>query len=399
MQSKMKFNVGLLALCQALMMTAMSLMITTSALVGFALATDKKLATLPLAFQFLGMMCSTFPASLLMRRIGRRGGFYVGLSVGAVGAAIATYGIASSSFWTFTIGLFFIGVFSAFGQYYRFAAADVADASFKAKAISLVLAGGVVASFAGPNLARFAKDLLMDIEFAGAYLTVIVIFAASMVVLSFVRIPPPSAEETTGKGRPLRTIARQSRFRVAVLGATVGYGAMNILMTSTPLAMQGFGHAFADTAFVIQWHVFGMFAPAFFTGNLIKRFGVLNIMATGALLLLLCIAVGMPSTSVIGLWASLFLLGVGWNFLFVGGTTLLTETYVPNEKARTQGLNELIVFGTVSITALLSGVLYNSVGWMATNLLVVPFILLVLVAIFWLKRHPDIKAEAAPAVS
>lgn len=381
------------------MMTAMSLMITTSALVGYALAVDKKLATLPLAFQFFGMMCSTFPASMLMRKIGRRGGFYVGLSVGIIGAAIATFGITRESFWLFTVGLFLIGIFSAFGQYYRFAAADVADASFKSRAISLVMAGGVVAAFSGPNLARFSKDLLVGVEFAGAYLTVIVIFTVSMFVLSFVRVPKPSVEETSGKGRALAVIARQPRFLVAVLGATVGYGAMNILMTSTPLAMQGFGHAFADTAFVIQWHVFGMFAPAFVTGSLIKRFGVLNIMATGAVLLLICIAIGIPSTSVFGLWASLVLLGVGWNFLFVGGTTLLTDCYFPNEKARTQGLNELIVFGTVSITALLSGVLYNLFGWKTTNLLVIPFVVLVLLAIFWLKRNPQDELKTVPVTT
>lgn len=371
------------------MMTAMSLMITTSALVGLALASNKALSTLPLAFQFLGMMCATFPASLLMRRIGRRGGFYVGLSFGVIGAATATFGITQSHFWLFTLGLFMIGIFSAFGQYYRFAAADVADASFKARAISLVMAGGVLAAFVGPNLARVSKDFLNNIEFAGAYLTVIGIFLISMLVLAFVRVPRPSVEETTGKGRSLREIARQPRFRVAVLGATVGYGAMNVLMTSTPLAMHGFGHGFSDTAFVIQWHVFGMFAPAFFTGSLIKRFGVLNVMAAGSLLLLLCIAIGLPSESVIGLWASLMILGVGWNFLFVGGTTLLTETYEPNEKARTQGFNELIVFGTVSVTALLSGVLYNWVGWTMTNFLVVPFVLAVLVAIVWLKTQTE----------
>jgi len=369
------------------MMTAMSLMITTSALVGLALASNKALSTLPLAFQFLGMMCATFPASLLMRRIGRRGGFYVGLTIGIFGAATATFGIVTVSFWLFTLGLFMIGVFSAFGQYYRFAAADVADASFKSRAISLVMAGGVIAAFVGPNLARVSKDLFKNVEFAGAYLAVICIFLMSMVVLAFVRVPRPTHEELTGTGRSLGDIARQPRFRVAVLGATVGYGAMNVLMTSTPLAMDGFGHGFSDTAFVIQWHVFGMFAPAFFTGSLIKRYGVLNIMAVGALLLLLCIAIGLPSESVAGLWASLMILGVGWNFLFVGGTTLLTETYQPNEKARTQGFNELIVFGTVSITALMSGVLYNWVGWTLTNVLVIPFVLMVLVAIFWLKRQ------------
>jgi len=365
----------------------MSLMITTSALVGLALASNKGLSTLPLAFQFLGMMCATFPASLLMRRIGRRGGFYVGLTIGIVGAVTATFGIMMVSFWLFTLGLFMIGVFSAFGQYYRFAAADVADASFKSRAISLVMAGGVIAAFVGPNLARVSKDLINNVEFAGAYLAVICIFLLSMIVLAFVRVPRPTHEELTGTGRSLGDIARQPRFQVAVLAATVGYGAMNVLMTSTPLAMHGFGHAFSDTAFVIQWHVFGMFAPAFFTGSLIKRYGVLNIMAVGALLLLLCIAIGLPSESVSGLWASLMILGVGWNFLFVGGTTLLTETYEPNEKARTQGFNELIVFGTVSITALMSGVLYNWVGWTLTNVLVIPFVLLVLVAIFWLKRR------------
>jgi len=394
----MKRNVLLLSVCQALMMTSMSLMITTSALVGFALAENKVLATLPLAFQFLGMMSATFPASLLMKRIGRKAGFFVGLALGILGAALSALGIYLNQYWFFVVGLFFIGNFSAFGQYYRFAAADVATEEFKSRAIAYVLAGGVVAAFIGPNLAKFSKDMIVGVEFAGAYIAVIVVFMLSMLVLSFITIPRPDAEERAAGGRTLSAIARQPAFVVAVFSALTGYGVMNIIMTATPLAMRDFGFDFGSTATVIQWHVVGMFAPSFFTGSLIKRFGVLNIIAAGAILLLICIGVGLSGTEFWRLLLALILLGLGWNFMFLGGTTLVTETYAPNEKARTQGLNDLLVFGTTAMTALLSGVLHHTFGWTVTNLIVVPFLVIALILAVRLNLQRN-RAEAASAAA
>lgn len=381
-------NVAILALCQALLMTSGSLLVTTSALVGVALAPHESLATVPLGLQFLATMLATMPASLLMRRIGRRAGFMVGALIGIGGAAVCTAGIASHSLVLFAAGCFMLGMFNGFGQYYRFAAAEVAGPEFRARAISLVLAGGVVAAFAGPNLARVSREWLLGAEFAGSYASLAALYLTTLCLVSALRMPPMSAEERTGVARPLATIASDVRFPVAALGAMIAYGVMNILMTATPLAMLDCGFAFGDTAFVIQWHVFGMFAPAFVTGHLINRFGVLRVMMTGAVLLLGCIAINLSGVAIAHFWAGLALLGVGWNFLFVGSTTLLTEVHAPAEKAKVQGLNDLLVFGTVACTATTSGALHHAFGWKALNIGSLPFVLVALCAAAWLMMRP-----------
>ncbi len=383
----MRTNVAILALCQALLMTSGSLLITTSALVGVALAPHAALATVPLGVQFLATMLATMPASLLMRRIGRRAGFALGAVIALAGAIACTGGILAGSLTLFSVGCFLLGVFNGVGQYYRFAAAEVAGARFRARAISMVLAGGVVAAFAGPNLARVSREWLASAEFAGSYASLAGLYLATLALLTALRMPPASADERSGPTRPLAEIAADPRFPVAVLGAMIAYGVMNVLMTATPLAMLDCGHAFGDAAFVIQWHVFGMFAPAFFTGHLIGRIGVLPVMATGALLLGACVLVNLSGAAVAHFWAALALLGVGWNFLFVGATTLLIEIHGPAEKAKVQGLNDLLVFGTVACTAATSGALHHAIGWRALNLGAAPFVLAALVATVWLARR------------
>jgi MFS family permease len=381
----MKRNVFLLAICQALLVTATSMMIITSALVGQQLASPA-LATIPLGLQFLGMMASTFPASLLMKRIGRRLGFIIGAVIGISGAGLSTYAIFAGSFMLFNIGSLLLGIFTGFGQVYRFAAADVATADYRSRAISLVLAGGVVAAFIGPNLARLTRDS-MPVTFAGSYAAIIVIHLLALSMIATLHIARPSAEERREQGRPLLEVALQPVYIVAVLSGMIGYGVMNLVMTATPLAMDFYQHPFSDTAFVIQWHILGMFVPSFYTGHLIKRFGVFNIMTVGAIVLIGCVLVNFAGTGVWHFWLALLLLGIGWNFLFIGATNLITETYRPAEKAKAQALNDFLVFGTVTATAFTAGTLQHLFGWRTVNAGVIPLIVLVLLTTLWLRRQ------------
>jgi MFS family permease len=386
--NNMKRNVLLLAACQAMLMTGGVLLIATSALVGYRLAPDKALATLPLAMQMLAGMLTSIPASLLMQRFGRRAGFLLGSSIGITGAALATYAIVTGNFVLFTLGAAVSGMFSGFGNYYRFAAADVATADYRSTAISYVMAGGVVAAFVGSNLAHWTSAWLAA-PFAGSYLALAGILLLSFVTQLFLDIPRPP-RETHGGGRALGTIARQPVFIVAAIGGMLGYGIMALVMTATPLAMHEHHYVFGDTAFVIEWHVLGMFAPSFFTGHLIRRFGVLQIMLAGGLLSAACVGINLAGTGLSHFWLALFLLGVGWNFLFIGATTLLTETYAPEEKAKTQALNDFLVFTTVTLAVLSSGHVQHSFGWRAVNIGVIPFILITLVAVgslLWSRRR------------
>ena len=380
-------NVVLLSICQALAMSGTSLIMTVSALVGFSLAEDKALATLPLALQFAAMMAATAPASFLMQRLGRRAGFSLGALFGVAAGLLSAQAIFAADFALFCIGAALYGVAAAHAFYYRFAAADTASDAFKSRAISLVLAGGLVAAFLGPELAKWSRELFAPVLFAGGYLCIAVLSLLGLIVLQFIRIPRPSVEERRSSGRPLGEIVRQPSFFVAVLCAMIGYGAMNLVMTSTPLAMVACAHPFEAAAMVIQWHVVAMFAPSFFTGSLIHRFGVLPILGVGALLVLGCVAINLSGIEVAQFWSALVLLGLGWNFLFVGGTSLLTEAYRPEEKAKVQALNDLLVFGMVTATAFASGFLYNAFGWAAVNLGVIGPILGVLAVIVWFSRQ------------
>ena len=381
----MKRNLILLSLSQAILVTCTSLLLTSSAVVGMALAGNKSLVTLPLALMFLTQMVTTVPASLYMQRVGRRLGFMTSAIAGLAGAVVATGGVFKSDFSIFCLGTALIGVFNGFGQYYRFTAAEVVPEEYHSRAISYVLAGGVIAAFAGPNLANWSRHLLTD-EFAGSYASLIGLYLLAFGFAYFMRIPKPVPVLRAQSGRPLAAIARQPAYLVAAAGAMVGYGVMNFIMIATPLAMQGYAHPFSDTAFVIQWHVFGMFVPSFFTGHLIKRFGTSNIMLTGILLLGLCVWINFTGTTVTHFWGALLLLGLGWNFLFVGATTLLTETYSLNEKAKAQALNDFFVFGTVTLTSFSSGAVQHALGWETVNMAVIPFLIIMIIANIWLRN-------------
>ncbi|MHA1564172.1 MAG: MFS transporter, partial [Alphaproteobacteria bacterium] len=332
--SKSAKNVGLLALCQALFMSGQGLLITIVALIGFSLADVKALATLPLTFQFVVLALTTIPASLLMRRLGRRCGFMIGLSIGMAGSLLGIYAILISDFWWFCAASSLLGSAGAFGQLYRFAAADAVQENYRSRAIGWVVAGGVVAAFVGPTLATWSRDLLAPAIFAGSYGVITILQLAGVLTLTFLDVPKPSIQLRGGRGRPLGEICREPVFIVAVLSGMFGFAVMNLVMTSTPLAMAGGSHTFGDTAFVIQWHALGMFAPSFFTGSIIKRFGTLNVIATGALLAGVAVTVNLSGETLWQFWLSLFLVGIGWNFMFIGATHLLTTVPSEAEKAK-----------------------------------------------------------------
>ncbi|MBI3546464.1 MAG: MFS transporter [Gammaproteobacteria bacterium] len=396
--NRMKQTVWMLSLSKALMMTGGSLFIATAALVGARLAPDSAYATLPVAMLSLAIMLTTIPASFLMKAFGRRAGFAVGAAAAMACAVLASYAIVHSNFWYFCIAAALLGVSHGFGMYYRFAAADVATDDYRSAAISYVMAGGVAAALIGPNLARWTHDWFPATEFAGSYLSLVGVYTLSFAALFFMHIPRPSAQERLSSGRPLRAIAAQPTFIVALLGGALGYAVMSLVMTATPLAMHEHAHSFGDTAFVIEWHLLGMFAPSFFTGHLIRRFGVLNIMAAGALCLGLCVAVNFVGTDVIHFWLELTLLGIGWNFLFVGATTLLTETYSVEEKAKVQALNDFLVFTCVTAASFSAGALQHLFGWRGVNLGVMPLIVIILVAVVWLKQTRKLQLRAEGAV-
>ena len=381
-RTRARGNVLALAACQALSMSGAVLTISVSALAGEALAENKALATVPFALQFAMSMISTVPASLLMGRIGRRAGFAVGQTIGILAALIAAYGVFQGSFAIFAVGSALLGIHNAFWQYLRFAAAEVAEESFRPQAISYVLAGGLVAAFLGPEIAKATRDLFQPVLFAGSYLAIVPLCLLNIAVLGFVRMPPMTA--SISKGRRLGHIVREPVFVVAVLSAMIGYGAMNLVMSATPLAMHAAHFAFSDSAFVIQWHVLGMFAPSFITGHLIRRFGAPVIVITGSLAMALSVGTNLSGETLWNYWLGLVLLGIGWNFMFIGGTTLLTEVHRPEEKARVQALNDLLVMSMVTLSSFASGAIHHALGWTAVNLGIVVPVLAAFAAAVWL---------------
>jgi MFS family permease len=377
-------NVALLAACQALLLINNSVLITVNGLAGYALAPDKTLATLPVTTYFLGSALSTLPVSLLMKQVGRRAGFTIGAVAGIAGSILCAVAVLIHSFALLCAGTLVLGVYFAAGQYYRFAAADSVPADFKSKAISLVLAGGIVGAFIGPQASRLTKDLIVDAAFAGAFMALIVFALVAIAVLRWLDIPPLSESERKDAGRPLAVIAKQPTFVVAVLCGMVSYGVMNLLMTATPLAMIACQHDFRDAAFVIQWHLVGMFAPSFFTGSLIQRYGLMRIMLVGVALMGVCVAIALAGLAVTHFWFALVALGIGWNFLYVGATTLLTQTHMPAERAKVQGVNDMAIFATMVVSSFASGALFSLQGWHTMNVYALPFLLLACGGLLWL---------------
>jgi MFS family permease len=387
-------NVALLAACQALLFANNTTLFTINALTGLALAPHPSLATLPMTCWVLGGALATMPASFHMKRVGRQRGLSLGTAWGVAGALGCAAAVWLQSYWLLCAATLLYGVFNAYGQYYRFAAADTAPPDYRATAISLVLAGGLVGGVIGPASSRLTVELLQP-KFLAAYIGLIVFVLAATLLLQFIRIPNPTAAERAATGRPLREVAAQPKFIVAVLSAAIGYGVMNFLMTSTPIAMYVCGLSYGDTALVISSHVVGMFAPSFFTGHLIRRFGVLKVMLVGALLNAATIAIALGGISVAHFWWSLVVLGIGWNFLYIGGTTLLTETYRPEERAKAQGAMDQSIFIMMAVSSFSSGLTVTSAGWTRVNLLALPLIAVVVTALLWFAFHQRTRRTAA----
>jgi len=386
-------NVSILAVCQAFSMSGTVLIATVAALVGQNLSEDKSFATLPLAVMFIATMFATIPASLLMGRIGWKAGFMLGQMIGFLGALLSILSIVNSDFWLFTMASILIGVHNAFYQFFRFAAADTAKGKFQAKAISLVLAGGVFAAVAGPQLGKWTIDLFDQAIFAGGYLAIAGIDVLTLVALIFVRLPSPDVVTLSAKGRPLKEILVEPVFVTAIVSATVGYVIMTLVMTATPLAMKSSGFHFNQSATVIQWHVLAMFLPSFFTGTLITRFGVLHIIIAGILLETLSMFIALSGMSVLHFSFALIALGLGWNFMFLGGTSLLAEAIRPGERTKVQALNDFLVFGGVAIAGLSSGALNNAFGWAGvTAAMSLPLFIALMVAVWYLLHTLRLKS-------
>jgi len=375
-----KRNVLLLSSAQALFQTASVMMMILSGLVGLKLAADKSLATLPIAMMMVAAAATMIPASMLMQRFGRRAGFLLGTIIGCLAGLIAAGAIWIESFWLFTFANMLFGGYQAFAQYYRFAAAEAVSTDFKSRAISWVIAGGVVAAFAAPGVSKLTQGI-GPVPFMASYIALFVLTLGALLIVAWLSLPSPSIAVTDGPKRPLLKIIRQPLFLTALICSSVGYAVMIMVMTATPLAMYMHGHSLAASATVIQWHVLGMFVPSFFTGNLIHRFGVLPIMVVGTILLGGHVAIALAGNAYLHFLSGLTLVGIGWNFLFIGGTTLLTEAYNPNERAKTQAAHDFLMFGAVSIASFAAGGLLNLWGWRSVNLIVLPFLILVLIAI------------------
>ena len=385
----LRFQVGLIALLQALLLTNNVTLITINGLAGATLAADATYATLPVTGYVLGAAVSSMAAARLMRLRGRRFGYSVGALFAIAGSLLAWWAVSQRSLPLLVAATFVIGVYNAFGASYRFAAADAADAyrpSFRARAISLVLAAGSVGGVVGPEISKLTRDALPTL-FSGSYLALVVFALASLALTQLLRLPEPKQTAATqGPARPLREILAQPAAWVAVLVACLGYGVMNLVMVSTPLAMQVCSHSYPSAARVIEWHVVGMFAPGLFTGSVIGRVGIMPVIVAGCGLMLASAAIALSG---IGLWhftIALFLLGVGWNFMYTGATTLLTTSYRPTEKNRVQGFNDACVFATMVSSSFSSGALLHVEGWYTINALAVPFTLVALGATLWAAR-------------
>lgn len=383
-------NVGLLAFCQALGQTQMVLVFSVSSIIGASLGPNPGWATVPITIQFVLMTASTVPAALWMKKVGRANGFITFLLIGCVGASLMIYALYLQDFWLFCLGSGMFGASAGANQQLRFAAVDAASDDFRKRAVSLVIAGGVFAGLVGPTLSSYGYDAISPILYGGVYAVIFTLQVIMIVLLKFTKIPPPSEQERTGHVRPLREIASQPTFIVALMSAMIGYGVMNFVMLSTPVYMHlhpthPFGQP--DINNVIMWHVLGMFAPGLVTGWLIRKYGDVNVILAGAVISVICLIVNFSGDSLWHLRIGMTLVGLGWNFMFTAGTTLLLSTYTPAEKAKVQGINDLFVFGTVATCSLLAGVVYNALGFHAVNMASAPLLIAVVFAVFWLQMR------------
>lgn len=381
-----KRTVWLLFLAQALNQSAMTGQVTMVALIGHSLATDKSLATLPMAVQMLATMSVSIPGAVIFGRLGRYVGFLAGAAALLVAAGLFFAAVWIASFPLYLVACVFSGAGFGIAMYYRFAAAEVSHAEFRPKAISLVMAGGVIGAFLGPTVVKLTKDLFGPVLFAGSYLAFAAIPLLCALLVTAMRLPPPP-HRTGATSVRLGPILRRPGVFVAILCAVVGWDSMNLLMAVTPLEMMLCGFEVGDSATIIQWHAAAMFAPSFVTGHLIARFGMLRVIGTGAVLSGICAAISLSGSSFAHFWVALVLLGIGWNFMFVGATALLTASHTPAERIKAQAANDVIVFGSVTVTSVASGAIHYLFGWAVLNYAVLPALVAALLAVVWLGRQ------------
>lgn len=377
-------NAIVLAMAQALAGGNNTVIVTTSAIIGSMLAPDKGLATLPVTGMVVGMWLGTLPVGALARRFGRRAALQTGSVFGILSGLISFNAVMTGNFWLLLAGTFCGGLYAAAHQSYRFAAADTASERYRPKVVSWVLAGGVFAAVLGPQLVIFTKDMLPPYLFAASFLGQSICALLAAIVLHFVKIPKPAAKRAGEATPSLAHVVRKPRFIVAAACGMASYALMNVIMTSAPLAMVGCGHSVTVATLGIQWHVMAMYAPSFVTGSLIARFGVERITGIGLALIAAAAAVGMSGLTVAHFWTDLVLLGIGWNFAFIGATTMVTQCHGPQERTKVQSFNDFLVFGSMAVSSFSSGQLLHLFGWEATNAVVLPVVLAVGILLMWL---------------
>ena len=373
----MPITVWGLAIAQALLTTGNILLVAVSALIGKQLASHPALITLPVAMQFLGLIMATLPAAHLMHKMGRKVGFIVGNCIGLVGTWVALQGLEASSLMHFAFGTFLIGMAIGTAQQYRFAALDVCSVEQRPRAISMVMAGGILAAVLGPNLAIWSRQWFDGNPFVGAFYGLFVIYVLALILISSLPLAAPIRSAVNATTRSYRELFKQPLLVAAVASGAVGYAVMVLIMTATPIAMQHDDFPFKNIAWVIQWHVLGMYAPSFFTGSLIRRFSSRTVILWGCAVLALCVLVNALGNSYWHYLIGLLLLGVGWNFTFIGATHLLTYTYEPAEQGKVQGINEFMVFTAAALGSLLAGVGVDKLGWAWLNIASLPPVIIV----------------------
>jgi predicted MFS family arabinose efflux permease len=378
-----KRNALVLAVTQALAGGNNSVLVATAGIVGIMLAPDKGLATLPISFLALGTWAGTLPMGVLARRLGRRSALQIGTVSGVLTGLICCVAVLQGSFLLFNIGAVFSGFYASAHQSYRFAAADTASEAFRPKAISWVLLGGVLAGIVGPQLVIATKELWPPYLFAATYIGQSALALLAAGVLMFLSIPKPPPCSEVGDGRPLAEIAKEPRFIVAVVCGVASYSMMNLVMTSAPLAMVMCNHSITDATLGLQWHVLGMYAPSFITGSLIARFGVERITGLGLAIIVVAAVIGIAGITLWHFWIALALLGVGWNFAFIGATTMVTACHRPNERNKVQAFNDFLVFGSMAIGSFSSGMLLANFGWATVNEVVFPVVLVAGALLLW----------------
>lgn len=371
-----------LSLGQALLITGNILLVSVSALIGKQLAPSPTWITLPVALQFLGLMGVTLPAAHLVRRVGRKKVFLIGNLTGVLGATVAYLALSNMQFTWFCAGTFLLGMAIGVGQQYRFAAVENAGAGQQANAVSLVMAGGVLAAVLGPNLAIWAKSDAAGQQYLNAFLILLGLYVLTLILVAVLPIKTQSLSEQSGEVRSYAELFQQPLLSAAIVSGTIGYAVMVLIMTATPLAMMSANFEFSHSAHVIQWHVLGMFIPSFFTGKLIARFGERAIILIGCVLLLACEIVNQIGHSYMHFTTALIALGVGWNFTFIGATTLLTRTYRPTEKAKVQGINDFLIFTFAALASLFAGYWQNTLGWTVLNALMMPATLIAMALLY-----------------